>query len=46
MRRLGYEFEYAERPRFTRSMRVAMEDLRLDSLLVIRPGKPARPTLL
>lgn len=37
-RRLGYEFKYAERPQFTRSMRVAMEDLRLDSLLVICPG--------
>ncbi len=37
-RRLGYEFKYAERPHFTRSMRVAMEDLRLDSLLVICPG--------
>ena len=37
-RRLGYEFKYAERPKFTRSMRVAMEDLRLDALLVICPG--------
>lgn len=37
-RRLGYEFKYAERPTFSRSMRVAMEDLRLDSLLVICPG--------
>lgn len=37
-RRLGYEFKYAERPQLTRSMRVAMEDLQLDSLLVICPG--------
>jgi uncharacterized protein len=37
-RRLGYEFKYTERPQFTRSMRIAMEDLRLDSLLVICPG--------
>ena len=29
-RRLGYEFKYTERPQFTRSMRIAMEDLRLD----------------
>lgn len=42
-RRLGYEFKYAERPRFTRSMRVAMEDLRLDSLLVICPGTVQAP---
>ena len=37
-RRLGYEFKYAEHPRFTRSMRVAMEDLQLESLVVICPG--------
>jgi len=37
-RRRGYEFKYAERPQCTRSMRVAMEDLRLDALVVICPG--------
>jgi len=42
-RRLGYEFKYAERPQFTRSMRVAMEDLRLDSLIVICPGTVRAP---
>ncbi|MEI6239872.1 MAG: ATP-binding protein [Planctomycetia bacterium] len=42
-RRLGYEFKYAERPQFTRSMRVAMEDLRLDSLVVICPGTVQAP---
>jgi len=42
-RRIGYEFKYAERPRVTRSMRVAMEDLRLDSLLVICPGTVQAP---
>ena len=42
-RRLGYEFKYAERPRLTRSMRVAMEDLRLDSLRIICPGTVQAP---
>ena len=37
-RRTGYEFKYAEQPRVTRSMRAAMEDLRLDLLMVICPG--------
>lgn len=37
-RRTGYEFKYAEQPRVTRSMRAAMEDLRLDLLIVICPG--------
>lgn len=41
--RLGYEFKYAERPQFSRSMRVAMEDLRLDSLTVICPGTAQAP---
>ena len=45
-RRLGYEFKYAERPKFTRSMRAAMEDLRLDSLLVICPGTVRAPLAL
>jgi len=40
---MGYEFKYAERPQFTRSMWVAMEDLRLDSLLVICPGPVLGP---
>ena len=42
-RRVGYEFKYAEQPRLTRSMRVAMEDLRLDSLFVICPGSVRAP---
>lgn len=37
-RRLGIEFKYADAPRTTRSMRVAMEDLKLDRLFVIYPG--------
>lgn len=42
-RRLGYEFTFSEQPQLTRSMRVACEDLRLDSLTVICPGRVAAP---
>jgi hypothetical protein len=38
-RRLGVEFKYADAPRTTRSMRVAMEDLKLDRLFVVYPGE-------
>ena len=36
--RIGYEFKYSETPTVTRSMRIAMQDLRLDQLWVIYPG--------
>lgn len=37
-KRIGYEFKYSESPSVTRSMRIAMQDLRLDQLWVICPG--------
>jgi len=37
--RLGFEFKYADAPRTTRSMRVALEDLRLERLVVVYPGE-------
>jgi hypothetical protein len=37
-RRLGIEFKRQDAPQLTRSMRVAMEDLRLDALWVVYPG--------
>jgi hypothetical protein len=37
-RRLGVEFKYADAPRTTKSMRIALEDLRLDRLFVVYPG--------
>ena len=37
-RRLGFEFKYADRPRTTKSMHVAREDLHLDHLYVVHPG--------
>lgn len=37
--RLGFEFKYADAPKLTPSMRTAQEDLALDRLVVIFPGK-------
>ena len=37
-RRYGFEFKYSDAPRSTKSMRVALEDLRLEHLWVIYPG--------
>ncbi|MBP8260706.1 MAG: hypothetical protein KA118_13715 [Verrucomicrobia bacterium] len=38
-RRIGFEFKFADAPGITKSMRVAMADLKLDRLLVVVPGK-------
>jgi predicted AAA+ superfamily ATPase len=38
-KRRGFEFKYTDRPKVTRSMRIAIEDLKLDSLQVVFPGK-------
>ena len=42
-KRLGFEFKFAESPRITRSMRVALADLRLDHLYIIHPGNEQVP---
>ncbi len=39
--RVGLEFKCADAPTLTRSMHVALEDLRLDRLLVVYPGERA-----
>lgn len=41
--RLGFEFKFADAPRLTKSMYLALEDLRLDHLWVIYPGKREIP---
>jgi predicted AAA+ superfamily ATPase len=41
--RIGYEFKYSEAPRVTKSMHIAMEDLKLDHLTVITPGHRSYP---
>ena len=38
-RRIGVEFKRADVPRFTRSMRIAIDDLKLDALYVVYPGE-------
>lgn len=42
-RRLGIECKRVDAPRLTRSMRIALEDLALDRLLVIYPGTKSYP---
>ena len=38
-RRLGFEFKCSDAPSLTRSMAIAMEDLKLDRLFVVYPGR-------
>lgn len=38
-KRLGFEFKYTDSPRRTKSMLIAQQDLQLDKLTVIYPGK-------
>lgn len=36
-KRMGFEFKYSDTPKITKSMRIAMHDLRLDSLTIVVP---------
>lgn len=42
-RRIGFEFKHTDAPATTRSMAIAMEDLGLERILVIHPGKANFP---
>ncbi|MBK9000059.1 MAG: ATP-binding protein [Myxococcales bacterium] len=42
-RRLGFEIKRSDAPRITRSMRIALSDLRLDHLYVVTPGQARFP---
>jgi predicted AAA+ superfamily ATPase len=42
-RRFGFEFKYADAPGLTRSMHVALQDLRLDHLWIVYPGSERYP---
>ena len=42
-RRYGLEIKYSEAPKISKSMRIALEDLKLDHLWVIYPGHHAYP---
>lgn len=37
--RVGFEFKYTDTPKITKSMYIALEDLKLDHLYIIYPGK-------
>ncbi len=42
-KRIGFEIKYADAPTRTKSMTIALEDLRLDILYVIYPGRESYP---
>ncbi len=42
-KRLGFEMKYADAPRTSRSMRIAIEDLNLDMLYIVYPGRKSYP---
>lgn len=42
-KRLGFEFKYTDSPKITPSMKIACNDLKLDHLYVIFPGKGSFP---
>ncbi|MBW2072882.1 MAG: ATP-binding protein [Deltaproteobacteria bacterium] len=42
-RRYGAEFKFSEAPKITKSMRIALEDLKLDHLWIIYPGQDSYP---
>lgn len=42
-RRLGLEFKHADAPSLTKSMHIARQDLKLERLLVVTPGRQSYP---
>lgn len=42
-KRIGFEYKYTDNPKITPSMRIALEDLMLDHLYLIYPGKDEFP---
>lgn len=42
-KRLGFEFKYTDMPKVTKSMTIALEDLNLDEIVIIFPGKESFP---
>lgn len=42
-KKIGFEFKYVDAPKITKSMRIAQEDLRLDHLGILYPGKDIFP---
>lgn len=42
-KKIGFEFKYTDRPKITTSMQIAMQDLNLDHLYLIFPGRASFP---
>ena len=42
-KRWGFEIKYQDAPTITKSMRIAMQDLKLERLWVVYPGKSGYP---
>lgn len=42
-KRFGFEFKYTESPKITKSMNIAIQDLKLDHLAIIYPGNTILP---
>ncbi|MBP6869431.1 ATP-binding protein [Candidatus Babeliales bacterium] len=42
-KRFGFEFKYTDNPKTTKSMHIALQDLKLDHLYVIYPGNKSFP---
>lgn len=40
-RRIGFEFKFTDSPKITKSMTIALEDLKLSQMIIIIPGKHA-----
>jgi predicted AAA+ superfamily ATPase len=41
--RIGYEIKYSENPKITKSMHIALDDLKLDHLYIVTPGERSYP---
>lgn len=44
-KKIGFEFKYTDSPKLTPSMKIAMQELKLNSLTVVVPGKFNFPLL-
>ena len=42
-KRLGFEFKFGDRPSLTKSMHIALKDLKLDHLILVYPGNKIFP---
>ncbi|GAB5412041.1 MAG: ATP-binding protein [Chlamydiales bacterium] len=43
LKKIGFEFKYTDRPKITKSMQIALEDLQLEKIYLVFPGKKSFP---